>query len=380
MAVRVTGNTFDHRERLKQLGGRWDAAAKNWIFEYPRPKDVAELKNLPGCLVVEAADEPTPSVPDGTPSIDDDPVDWMKKIAERHAEKNKKDGNTKTVIYGDDQTYFNYFQSKNPLSFFGFSTLSEMVKFIEKIPARFQEVGWEKSGGDWYGTRDMKQALEIARNGWSDGVKKAAELLEYLNLENAVERRRKYSVAGGYVNVGRMLSGNPAHMVKRPKQDGRQTITLFVENTASAYIKAEMLTIRAAVVAAFADILEMRGYSCQIVSVTTQARMNDLPGAQTAVTLKHAGEKLNLDDLVFALGHPSFLRRFNFACVSQAVECREIWNSQGMPRSAFGKDDLKRNEFYIRHLTENVKGGNFLEIAKKIIPMIKPHRLPLEIK
>ncbi|MDT9703008.1 hypothetical protein, partial [Streptomyces sp. P17] len=76
--------------------------------------------------------------------------------------------------------------------------------------------------------------------------------------------------------------------------------------------------------------------------------MNDMPGAQTAVTLKHAGEKLNLDDLVFALGHPSFLRRFNFACVSQAVECREIWSSQGMPRSAFGKDDLKRNEFYIR--------------------------------
>lgn len=140
-----------------------------------------------------------------------------------------------------------------------------------------------------------------------------------------------------------------------------------------------MLIIRAAIVAAFADILEGRGYSCQLVAVTMQARsFSGDPGAQTAVTIKHAGEKLNLADIVFALGHPSFLRRFNFACVSQSDECRDIWSSQGTPKPAFGRE-MNRNEFYVRHIDTNYK-GDFMEVARKMLPKIKPRGLPLTIE
>jgi hypothetical protein len=169
-------------------------------------------------------------------------------------------------------------------------------------------------------------------------------------------------------------------MICRPSLPGRRNVTLFVENCASAYMNADMLAIRASIIAAFADILEDRGYSCQIVATTMQATYNGKPCAQTAVTIKHAGEKLNLDDIVFSLGHPSFLRRFNFACVSSCDQLESIWESQGTPANAFKPDAMARNEFYIPKLTRNFSGDNFIEIAKQMLPLLKPANLPLTLE
>jgi len=377
-SVRVTGQTFDHRDRLKQLGGRWDGQAKNWVFDWIGPKDLAELKNLPGCLVVG---DTTPAVE--RKNTDEGARELIERIlaGEDDAEETPVDGKNNTVIYGDDQTYFNYFRDKNPISFFGFSSLHEMTKFIKAIPPSKREgdrsAGYEK--GKWHGSEDMEEALQIAKDGWKEGAEKAATILDFLSLEHAVQRRRAYAVAGGNVSVGRLLAGNPKHMIERPKLPGRRNVTLFAENTASSLIKPEMLIVRAAIIAAFADILEQQGYSCTIVAATMQTHWSK-PGAQTAVTVKHAGEKLNLDDAVFALGHPSFLRRFNFACVCQADEMRSIWSTQGSPRSAFNRGDMKQNEFYVPHLKNNIKGDSFEEIAKQMLPLIMPPGLPMKME
>ena len=379
MTITVSGRTFDHKDRLKQLGGVWDSDNKNWLFYSATSQDIEQLKQLPGCLVTGDNDTLPPA-----PRTSELPkVDAFKLITDGRETPKTRDGST--TVYGDDQTYLNYFKDKNPLAFFGFSNLGNMVKFIEAIPADKRagkrNAGW--SGGEnWHGTRNMSAAINLARDGWCDGVQNAARVLEFLNLEHATTRRRSYAVAGGNVNVGRLLAGNPTHMIKRPKRPGRRVITLFVENTASAAINAENLTVRAAVVAAIADILERQGYSCAIVSVTMQATSSSgSPGAQTAVTLKHAGERLNIDDVVFALGHPSFLRRFNFACVSQSDECRSIWQNQGYPVAAFNSHHpCGRNEFYVKHLTTNVPRGELEKMALAMLPSIVPDGLPLEIK
>jgi hypothetical protein len=375
MTITVSGRTFDHKDRLKQLGGVWNSDEKNWLFYSATPQEIEQLKQLPGCLVT--GDGETPRRSTELPK-----VDAFKLIID--SRETPKTRNGSIAIYGDDQTYLNYFKDKNPLAFFGFSNLGNMVKFIEEIPtekrAGKRDAGW--SGGEnWHGTPNMSAAINLARDAWRDGVQNAARVLEFLNLEHATARRRSYAVAGGNVNVGRLLAGNPMHMIKRPKKPGRRVITLFVENTASAYINAENLIVRAAVVAAIADILERQGYSCAIVSVTMQAMSSSgSPGAQTAVTLKHAGERLNIDDVVFALGHPSFLRRFNFACVSQSDECRSIWSTQGFPVAAFNSHHpCGRNEFYVKHLSKNIPRGDLEKMALEMLPSIVPDGLPLEI-
>lgn len=364
----LTGNTFPHRDRLKQLGGRWDASARNWQFDWLSPSDLAELKNLPGC-VVAAPTEPSPR-PRRTV---DDAVELIDRIERRteHAEH----GTTEPRVYGDDQRYLNYFKDKNPLSFFGFSSVGAMVDFIERIPREkrtgARDEGFETRNTTWTGTPSMSAAIDLARNGWQKGADDAARVLETLDVEHALERRRSYAVAGGAVSVGRMLAGNPAHMIKRPKLPGRRVITLFTDYAASYRIKPENLLVRAACVAAIADILESSGYSCEIVAVSSGRRPTDKPAMQFAVTVKQAGEKLNVSDAAFALGHPSFLRRFQFACVCQADELERYWSNQGMPTDSFG--ELERNEFYIRKLDKNIND------PVKMLQAIKPDGLPIEI-
>lgn len=372
--VRVVGKTWDYRERLKEMGGHWDASAKNWLFFKLSRSEINELKTMPGCMVV--TEQPRHE------DTKQGAIDLIKRVLE-YERKNETgvDGKNETVIYGDDPTYFNRFKDKNPVSFFGFSSLFKMVEFIEAIPENKRigerNAGW-RDGGKWHGTRDMSEALRIARDGWKEGAEKAAKILDLIGLEHATQRRRAYSVAGGNVSVGRLLAGNPAHMTRRPKQPGRKNITLFVENVASAFVKAEMLVIRASVIAAIADLLEMQGYSCTIIATSNQSHYS-APASQMAVTVKHAGEKLNLEDAIFALGHPSFLRRFAFACVSQADELRHIWASQGSPKPAHDAESLGRNEFYVSVMNENFD-GNFLDIAREMLPLLKPEGLPLELE
>lgn len=49
---RVTGKTWEHRDQLKALGGRWNAEDKAWLL--PASADVGEL----GALLVEATPPP----------------------------------------------------------------------------------------------------------------------------------------------------------------------------------------------------------------------------------------------------------------------------------------------------------------------------------
>lgn len=370
----LSGNTFEHRERLKQMGGRWDASEKNWKFDFLSPRDTAELMNLPGCMLTDAK-KPVPPI---EPQEKESAEDFIARIAQRE-EDNKRPtvGIGQTKIYGDDTTYFNHFMDKNPKSFFGFSSLSEMVKFVEdapasnKIPNDYNGYGGAKS---WAGSPNMNAAIKLAREGWEDGVNKAAEVLEKLNVDHAVERRRSHSVAGGSVNVGRMLAGNPAHMRHRPKQPGRRIVKLFVQNAASAFMNEDILSIRAAIIAAIADVLEMNGYSCEISSIISMDFHNGQPASQIVTMLKNAGEKLNLNDLVFSLGHPSFLRRLSFACTVQAPELRGMWSYQGMPVNAFNDEyPPSKNEFYIPKLAKNATE------LKQLLKLTVPKGLPIQI-
>lgn len=393
MTITVTGRTFDHRDRLKQLGGVWNSDDKNWIFYNVKPKDLAELKNLSGCLVTDSKERkvepwtpPLPPIPTGDASEDnDDDGGILAKLFGGDVADRPCIGDRASIVYGDDERYLNHFKDKNPTAFFGFSSINEMCKFVESIPhdkrTGNRAAGWE-ANKNWAASRDMAHAIDLARNGWNEGIENAAKILDMFNVEHAVQRRRRFDVAGGSVSVGRLLAGNPAHMVKRLKQPGRKVVTLFVENVASAYINADSLTVRAAIVAAFADIMERNGYSCEIVAMSIVAGDfgNTKPGAHTVVTVKHAGEKLNINDLAFTLGHPSFLRRLSFACVSQCDELRDLWSTQGYPTEAFNKyHPLGRNEFAIRHLKENIKGETLEERARKMLPLVKPRNLPLEI-
>lgn len=206
-------------------------------------------------------------------------------------------------------------------------------------------------------------------------------MLELFAIDHARVKRRSYGVAGGSVSVGRLLAGNPMHMRQRPPQPGRKVVRLFVQACNSAIITAENMTVRAAIVAAMADMLERQGFSCEIIAIDCRnGSLGIKPVFQCATILKQAGEKLNLSDLTFALGHPSYLRRFGFALFSACDELISHWESQGVPKDAFNDHfKPKRNEFYIPKLSTNVKGATLADKARAMLPHIMPLNMPIRI-
>jgi hypothetical protein len=385
--ISATGQTFQHRETLKGLRGKWNTAGNCWQFEHLSASQIATLRGLVGVQVVEDQPQrpkPAPARPLRTSS---EPFDLAALVAAFVAseEAGETDAGYKTVVYGDNQQFLNHFKDKNPAAFFGFSSLAAHAAYIDRLPNHKRRgSGWDDMG-EWSGSDGMTQALRLARDGWAEGIEQAAEILQILNVEHASQRKRAYSIAGGQVNVGKMLAGNPMHMIKRPKQPGRKIVTLFVETSMSAAIRAETIKTRAVIIAALAEILEREGYSCEIVATdisTTGTRVF----YQLATTLKAAGERLNLFDAIFGLGHPSFLRRFSFAALSSSDEC---WiaggHGQGSPSVMFNdKFPTARNEFYIRPLTseqqKQLPNGSLREIVVAMLPFIEPANLPIKIR
>jgi hypothetical protein len=378
MTIHVTGNTFPHRDLLRAWRGAWDNDAKRWEFRGLSRTQLDTLRGKVGVMVTEA-NEPPPRVPRIT--IDDVHPDFIQSILDSLDDDSQAPHIRRgpTAVYGDDERYFNYFKDQNPTAFFGFSSLAKFTDFVAGLhePRDGRNVGWIGSGR-WHGTPNMRAALRLAREGWPEGIAGAAAL----DIPHAVARKRRNSIAGGLVNVGRMLSGNPAHMVHRPKLPGRRVTTLFVETFMSAGVDPDNAVARAILVASMADVMEREGYSCEIVAVlTTLDDGNRTTGHQAAITLKQAGERLNLHDIVFALGHPSFFRRMIFAAVGASDACRSTWRSQGHPSAAFNTfHPTRRNEFYIKQLSLASQRKMRDDDPLSMLPFIEPDGLPVKLR
>lgn len=361
----ISGRTFDIRNILKGMGATYDGDTKTWRV-HPT-MNVETLRQMPGIIVTD--DGKAPGAGEHISRIEHTP-----QVAVAPA----LDG--MTHVYGDDTSNRDIFSIANPTAFYGFSNLEAMTRFVETMPASIRHAG-DRRGRAWerepvfFGTDDMIDAIQIAREGWTDGVTKAKDVLELLEAQQALKLRHRYAVAGGGVSVGRLLASNPMHMKRRERMPAKNTIRLIVNTVSTAMIETETQIVRAACVAAVVDILENSGYSCEIVAVSTNKHPNDNAlTMQTATQLKHAGETLNLQDIVFALGHPSYLRRFIFACAAFDDRLVKLCRRSYGIRNDEDIDIDNTGDFIIGSMHENSSDPH--EILNTIIP----DNLPITIK
>lgn len=390
----ATGKTFEYRETLKSLGAKWNAVSKHW--ELPNATDEAELTALERAgitLTKTSSDAPVtaPRVVAGA-----EPIKTKEPVPEIEGD---------TWFFGDSRRHFNTFAQRDPELFAGFTSLGKFVDFIETLPGYIYLVDGNRGSG-WNSdymtknhtmfrlTSSMPEAIKLAREGWAEGVKQANEALTIIESDHAEARVRKYSVAGGRVNVGKMLTGNPLHMSHRAKAPAKKVITLYVELVMAWTIRSHNAVIRAAAIAAMADILEANGYACEIVGVTMFERDKEpnkgKPLCQITVDLKAAGEPLNINDLVFAFGHPSMLRRFGFAVMAIPEHFKSEWARMGMGTAAFTDDHpTAPGAFYIEQLwhsqqveanLNNREVKDFKAAVRKIFSYCVPADFPVNLK
>lgn len=351
--VVVEGDTYPVKNELKHhCAALWNPDCKKWFVD---PADADKAAKI------VAGETPAP----------------VKARSEKPVTKTTQDA---TTVYGNEARFLSAF-GKTPTVFAGFRSLRDMADFVDDIPSSIsmddrssRGRAWRRNEVEFFGTPSMTAALRLARDGWPEGVEIARQVSDLLTTQAPQRRRNRMAVAGGHAVVGRMLAGDPLHMVQRAASPSRKVITLLSNTGASCGISEEDMTIRAAIVAAIADNLEQNGYSCEIVAVQRTTYENTL--VEIATTLKHAGERLNLSDIVFGLGHPSMHRRFNFAVFAVDESLRSMWRNMGYPKSV---ETEQPNTFVIPHIKKNYSGSLQNKI-EQMLPNLLIEGLPVSLR
>ncbi len=183
----------------------------------------------------------------------------------------------------------------------------------------------------WLGA-DRDGFFRLMEQGWEEGADKIAAARD--GIEAALPSKvklAKYSVAGAVPNVARAISGNPLAMraMVRREQTSCPIVTLVCDLAVPGHVDAGDILDQCAAVAAVVDILEERGYRCELyVSLTGQQGDR----AWTFICrAKEAGQPLNLNSAAFVIGHSAMLRALTFGCVSTTKACEPLTSTLGSP-------------------------------------------------
>ena len=206
-----------------------------------------------------------------------------------------------------------------------------------------------ESGSDWTGTKNFQAAMDLARKGWAEGLEKIKAMSEEIWKVVGQEIKKQtfqYDVCGDVVDVDRYLSGEPENMIQFTEEQAvghGKVIKIWVNTVASAGVTTETMFYRGAAVVALVDALEKLGFSCEVATIDaiSERWTGDKNVLRYNVTLRSAGEALDLDRLAFALANASWFRRLIFSAMEQESpalrrQFRIGTGSYGCPEEARG--------------------------------------------
>lgn len=202
-----------------------------------------------------------------------------------------------------------------------FKSVGDFVRYASDTPPAsdvFAESRRPCSTRGFFGTDKFEDAVTLASNGWAEGAARVASLREGCEAFLAAAKAAKlkgygWDVTGDFIDVGRLLGGEPECCGQ--EQDGlglgSRVASIRLNACVSAAVSTDAITARGLTVLVAADLLESCGIRCEIL--VSQATYNAGRLVETNVTVKNAGEPVDIDRLAFAIAHPSFFRRFGFA-------------------------------------------------------------------
>lgn len=214
-----------------------------------------------------------------------------------------------------------------------FGSLGEMIAYATAVKCQWAdevEAAW--SGG----TKSVAEAANLAVKGWHDVRpevdREVAAVAEQLRDRLEVAFQTRHDIVGGVVDVGRFAAGMPDCMldfVPEPSARIGKVVRLFVDYGASGRFNPSYIRRRGVIVLALVDALKTLGVS---VEVWGESAVTGRRGEvhTTVVKLHDATEPLDIDSLMFALAHPSMLRRLTFAVRERATKEHNANIGQGM--------------------------------------------------
>lgn len=218
--------------------------------------------------------------------------------------------------------------------------MSDVIKKFESVTDYLAEVCDEtrpiKSGLDatshdtgrksFFWTERFEDAVELARAGWPEGTAKVVEHREnnaaFLAAAKVAKTRQfGWDVEGQWIDVGRLLSGEP-ECCGAEFEDGdavaSRVVSLRINQAVSAAVDTDTICARGVTVLCAIDLLESCGIRCEVILSKACLASGTKSGSiknrrvESHVVLKRASDPVDLDRLAFWIAHPSSFRRFGF--------------------------------------------------------------------
>jgi hypothetical protein len=190
-------------------------------------------------------------------------------------------------------------------------------------------------------TNNYESALKIATEGWEDAEAAARKISNAVmnRIGALVERDEElYDVEGQGIDIGAYNQGIPECWIRYEQHfaEAPGPIVRIVFNiAASCAVSTEVMIAKGAAVAGMIECIELSGKSVELWACCCVA--DELVGARhkavTMIKVKEAGQPLDMGRVMFALGHPSSLRRLWFRWLERqdALLLKLIGSGYGIP-------------------------------------------------
>lgn len=204
-----------------------------------------------------------------------------------------------------------------------FDSLYDIVRYAQSNPT--PKSSDQKGMSEWAGSESLSDAIGLALNGWHE-IRPSVDKLfgdveSHINnvLESKFQTFHNYS--GHVVDMGRYVEGDPECMldyVDVPQAGMGKVVRILINITASSVIDPEDIKRRGVAVVALIDTLHKMGVGMELWIEDSIRGSNDGKKHATRAKIHDSESMMDIDSLMFALAHPSMLRRIIFSVQEQS--------------------------------------------------------------
>lgn len=234
-----------------------------------------------------------------------------------------------------------------------FDSFLDFVQFAQDNPNPLES---QSSSAGWAGSASLEDAVNIAKHGYMEVRPQVDALFDDISERIADRLDMRFQTTlnytGAVVDMGRFVLGDPECMldyVPETADTMNRVVRILVNISASSGVSADEIRRRGVAVAALVDTLHKMGMGMELwVEDALKAGVNYGSRFATRCKIHDSSQMMDIDSLMFALAHPSMLRRLVFSVQEQSPKAREQGAYSG---GGYGRP----NELHSHDLDADVK-------------------------
>lgn len=268
-----------------------------------------------------------------------------------------------------------------------FPNISEYYNFCRKTPRRKgASNASEETGSDrtqWSGTKTLEDAYELLIGGDNELFKEIQEKKSKIDitkiLGNKIGKNRPFNdIIGFQADVPSFLKGIPTSMInQKPLKVSQKILNIFIDGAVSCGVSASKIKEAGVIYASVIDILEKRGYRCNLYIIESSEYHSWR--YYSIVRVKTDREPFNLKKLAFPIANPAYFRRVGFKWIESCnIDVEPTQSGYGRPIDS--KEEMKKT--LEKHLKMNVilwrKNEKYNVTVENVLKNLKESGINLE--